>query len=717
MVGNRSIILATVTTFWLSSCCLSAQETPSSPSSLPPLGSRVIITAQSQKLNKSGALSDRALVQRPTPIPGLVSWTVESKLHRSIVYCLAVDPEGKWFATGGLDGTVRIWEIATGKFVKALVAHDSYVFGLAWSPDGQTLASGGAWDATARLWHVKSGQLLRTIRHKAYVSRVAWSQDGLTLVVAGGSSGDIGFWDVLKNEVRGELSQGQPVSHVCWSKDGLSVAVACSQQAAQVMNGSLLKLRNQVGEVGQNFSCLSFSPDSTRLATIGTTGTEVWELEGKSIHKLEGPGSVVAWSPNGQLIASALSNGVVQLWKAETGEKHADFRASASMLAWSPESSVLLAASGTHVTAYDVAAGKVQYTKELGGVSPQILWSQSAKMVATRDGTNSVSLWDVSQGKLQRKLDGHSGGITSVAFSPNGRVVATGSADKTTKVWEVSTGKVVQTLSGHEGTVTALSWGVNGKTLATGSADKSIRLWDAPNAKLLQKIDVNQGSIQVVALSKQALASGGTEKTLVLTNSGNGRLLKSVPTGTPRLSLCWTSDGKFVACGGSEDTLGIVNGQTGELVAKLEYGGSPPAVTGLAFGLGGSILASGRGNHTMQLWDVRTSKVVHHIATMAPVLSVQWSNDGRTVIAATHDRCLRSWDAATGLPRATMICEADQVPTVSQEGHVRTVDGKESDLVYVAQTATTQETYSPADFSQKFKWKNAPSQVRVVDGL
>lgn len=72
-----------------------------------------------------------------------MSWTLETRRHRGAMYHVAISPDGKTLATGGLDGTIRLWEVETGKFIKCLLGHNSYVYRLAWSPDGNTLASAG----------------------------------------------------------------------------------------------------------------------------------------------------------------------------------------------------------------------------------------------------------------------------------------------------------------------------------------------------------------------------------------------------------------------------------------------------------------------------------------------------------------------------------------------------------------------------------------------
>src|SRR5262245_9306081 len=81
-------------------------------------------------------LSARALVSRPPLLKGVVSWSIETRRHRGTFSCMALHPDGKTLATGGLDGTIRIWDVETGTLVRALLGHNYYVYGLDWSPDG-----------------------------------------------------------------------------------------------------------------------------------------------------------------------------------------------------------------------------------------------------------------------------------------------------------------------------------------------------------------------------------------------------------------------------------------------------------------------------------------------------------------------------------------------------------------------------------------------------
>ncbi len=103
---------------------------------------------------------------------------------------MAVSPDAAQLATAGVDGAIRIWNLASGELLRVLVGHNSYVYSLSWSPDGKTLASAGSWDATIRLWNAANGMPLRVFNSpKGYVGRVAWSPNGARLLASGDHSG------------------------------------------------------------------------------------------------------------------------------------------------------------------------------------------------------------------------------------------------------------------------------------------------------------------------------------------------------------------------------------------------------------------------------------------------------------------------------------------------------------------------------------------------
>jgi WD40 repeat protein len=108
---------------------------------------------------------------------------------------LAFTPDGETLASGGWDGTLKLWDVATGRERRALKGHTNFISSLAFTPDGETLASGG-WDGTLKLWDVATGRERRTLPGLTGSVPVAISPDGK--ILAAGSANEVKLWHLAK---------------------------------------------------------------------------------------------------------------------------------------------------------------------------------------------------------------------------------------------------------------------------------------------------------------------------------------------------------------------------------------------------------------------------------------------------------------------------------------------------------------------------------------
>lgn len=120
--------------------------------------------------------------------------------HELGVYCLTFNDSGTQIASGGNDGTVRLWDTATWQEL-AVMKPGTKVYGLAFTPDGTRLA-GGCVDGAIRLWDPRTSQEVTELRgHEAYVHQVAFSPDGTRLASASGD-GTVRVWDTIQPQER-----------------------------------------------------------------------------------------------------------------------------------------------------------------------------------------------------------------------------------------------------------------------------------------------------------------------------------------------------------------------------------------------------------------------------------------------------------------------------------------------------------------------------------
>ena len=116
--------------------------------------------------------------------------------HDGEVISVAFSPDSRLLATGGMDTTVRLWDLSTKEQVRCLEGHIRKAERLAFSPDGSRLASAGNYDHTIRIWDVQSGRESLVISaHTSAVRSVAFSPDGRLLSSADESVGAV--WPTL----------------------------------------------------------------------------------------------------------------------------------------------------------------------------------------------------------------------------------------------------------------------------------------------------------------------------------------------------------------------------------------------------------------------------------------------------------------------------------------------------------------------------------------
>lgn len=341
-------------------------------------------------------------------------------------------PDSKRLATCTADGSLRVWQINPTEDA-ILSGHDSYVYTCRWLRDGKQIVS-GSWDGTIRTWDAETRKELSRVEVQraspvptAYVTH--HPRRVLTLSVSPDDS-----------QVAGMLGDG---SLRTWQID------AAGRLRAETERIAPFTLREQ-WRVG-----MAFLPQGQRiLRPRNRWNAVIWNQSDDSVEILSNtkPGllqAVAVW-PNRlaqrkqtetTLIALGLANGETQLWHDGPTKQRFDCQHSSgiSALAFSADGQRLATGGdGNYVRIWNTTSGEQLAALPLTGRAYALAFTPDGSRLAVGASSNEIQLWDTNSWTAVAQLSGHKQYVHSLEFSPDGRRLLSASGDKTIRIWEAS---------------------------------------------------------------------------------------------------------------------------------------------------------------------------------------------------------------------------------------------------------------------------------------
>jgi WD40 repeat protein/serine/threonine protein kinase len=426
----------------------------------------------------------------------------------------------------------------------------------------------------------------------------------------------------------------------------------------------------------------------------------------------------VAFSPDGEKLASAGGDGTIKVWSSKTGKRILTFLAHTDAvvsIAFHPDGKHLASRGADRmVKVWDLmATGEAVWTEPCDAVRKfgsayTIAFSPDGRLLAAAsDGV--VKVWDWKNRRLLRSLPGHTFHTIPLAFSGDGRL-ATGYFREGVKLWNPEEGILLRTGPAHRQPISALAFSPDGNWLASASFDRTVKLSNSTTGGLHHTFALHTGNVECVAISPNGrlLASGGEDKTVRLWEAMTGREVLALHGHTERCAcMAFSPDGWRLASASSDKTIRIWDGtplrgdERGQ--EALTFTEHRDEIRSVAFRPpDGDRIASADEDGLVKVWDVQTRQVKAEFTgheeirgLRGPVFCVAWHPKGHLIASAGLDT-VRAWDARTGrevfrLPAAQgKIALPYQAVTFSPDGRYL-VTGRGDGAVQIWNGETGQE--------------------------
>lgn len=471
--------------------------------------------------------------------PGLVlevdSGVQTARIPPSSYFADAVfSPDSRLILAGAQDG-MELRESRGGSKYTSLKGDTGWVEEASFSPDGKTLVTGSR-DGILRLWDVATGKYLRDLRlHSNRISRSKFSRDG-ALILSVSVDGTGCLWGVESGRCLVEFGgQGDNIWDARFSPDSQHFLTAHLDGTVRLWKRDLWCPSLVVAADKKIFAFNQsvISADGHVVLTLAAPGsTWLWDVDsGKLKATLQNPAintQIIALSHDGSLAAFAPDKSAVQLWNPARNQllRLGNSSTGATALAFGPDSKQLLTAD---------AKGRVQFWNTLdgsllrdwpgsGGPINQLLFApdgsavlmgsppdppEGSSVLQSRDARTGALLWKVAPGTDEYIM-------AASTLSSQGHPVLLVLVNSVAQLWDLTTGKQLKTFTGHSDDLWSGAFSPDGRFLATASGYRhasgeppddgnEVRIWDIQSGRDLIHYRVAALSLQQVAFGADGI--------------------------------------------------------------------------------------------------------------------------------------------------------------------------------------------------------------------
>lgn len=341
--------------------------------------------------------------------------------HTRMITHATVSVDKSTLVSASSDGTILLWDIDSGQQLESITGHTNGINSIALCDETQTLAT-THYEQPLQLWDLSTHQHKDTLHVEEeyyFPAGVALSPDNTTL--AAGTDKFIWLWD-MKTHKRKQIKYDKHrfMQSILFSPNGQTLSLPSKwDHTISLFDAKTGEQKLTLNGYAEQINALTFSPDGAKIATAETLGEgenviRLWDVQtGEKINTIANvvntrrgerlPVRAVAFSPDGETLASIDASSDIQLWDVDTGKHKNTF--SQNSEDWTEGAALVFSPDGK-------------------------------KLVSTVD-YHRIAIWDVNTGKLQDSLTGHTRSVNRLIYSADGTTLLSGSADGTVLLWKM----------------------------------------------------------------------------------------------------------------------------------------------------------------------------------------------------------------------------------------------------------------------------------------